>query len=154
MLRSTTWSIFTAHINSNEFGEDLIVIFAADVFASMGKGVLGSANGECECEWSGMVRLPSPADLSGCRGTSAGAKSATTFSHHSRYSTLIPVPIVVNTPGNNGEGALHGADLEADFGKYTKGLVLALCLKVVMPDKPERIGCRENDKHHCQTSEE
>ena len=43
MLRSTTWPIVTAHINSNEFGEDLIVIFANDVFASMRKGGLGSA---------------------------------------------------------------------------------------------------------------
>ena len=35
MMRSTTWSIVDKHIDSNKLYEDLIVIFANDMFSSM-----------------------------------------------------------------------------------------------------------------------
>ena len=35
MMRSTTWSIVDKYIDSNKLYEDLIVIFANDMFSSM-----------------------------------------------------------------------------------------------------------------------
>ena len=66
MLRSTTWPIVTAHINSNEFGEDLIVIFANDVFASMRKGGLGSATANVSANGPEAFATKHPAALLSC----------------------------------------------------------------------------------------
>ena len=42
MLRSTTWSIVTAHIDDNELYEDLLVNITKDVFSSTKTSVLAS----------------------------------------------------------------------------------------------------------------